>query len=58
MDLEKFVAEVVTLVMQKILENSTVTVPIPNHQELRTGTLRSIIRQSEISRIEFETVNG
>lgn len=32
----------------------TVTVPIPDHQELRKGTLRSIIRQSGVPRMMFE----
>jgi predicted RNA binding protein YcfA (HicA-like mRNA interferase family) len=40
--------------MQKQVARSTVTVPIPNHPELRTGTLKSIIRQSGIPRSEFE----
>ena len=40
--------------MQKLEETGTVTVPIPDHRELRTGTLRSIIRQSGLSRSEFE----
>lgn len=43
------------IVMQKKLDNSTITVPVPNHPELRRGTLRSIIRQSGISKKEFET---
>jgi len=43
------------IVMQKKVDDSTLTVPIPNHPELRIGTLRSIIRQSGIPRIEFET---
>jgi predicted RNA binding protein YcfA (HicA-like mRNA interferase family) len=43
------------MVMQKKLADSTITVPIPNHPELLIGTLRSIIRQSGIPRIEFET---
>ncbi|MGW8257878.1 MAG: type II toxin-antitoxin system HicA family toxin [Thermoguttaceae bacterium] len=30
------------------------TVPVPNHNELRIGTLRSIIRQSELPRALFE----
>ncbi|MDE0072380.1 MAG: type II toxin-antitoxin system HicA family toxin [Gammaproteobacteria bacterium] len=42
------------IVMQKLEETGTVTVPIPDHRELRTGTLRSIIRQSGLSRSEFE----
>lgn len=43
------------IVMQKRLADTTVTVPVPNHTELRIGTLQSIIRQSGISRTEFET---
>ncbi len=42
------------VVMQKRLGLSTVTVPVPDHKEIRTGTLLSIIRQSGISRAEFE----
>ncbi|CAG1022994.1 hypothetical protein MTYM_02127 [Methylococcales bacterium] len=40
--------------MQKKTEQGTITVPVPDHDELRTGTLLSIIRQSELSRVEFE----
>ena len=43
------------IVMQKIVENKTITVPAPNHKELKKGTLMSIIRQSGISKKEFET---
>ena len=32
---------------------STITVPVPDHAELKLGTLRSIIRQSGIPRDEF-----
>lgn len=42
------------IVMQKKLPKSTITIPVPNHPELRIGTLQSIIRQSGISRSEFE----
>ena len=42
------------IVMQKKVDDSTITVPIPNHPELRIGTLRSIIRQSGIPKSEFE----
>ena len=42
------------IVMQKRLENSTITVPVPNHTELRMGTLKSIIRQSGLRRSLFE----
>jgi predicted RNA binding protein YcfA (HicA-like mRNA interferase family) len=40
--------------MQRRLEGSTVTVPVPDHPELRTGTLMSIIRQSGLARSLFE----
>jgi len=43
------------IVMQKRLADTTITVPIPNHTELRIGTLQSIIRQSGIPKSEFES---
>ena len=42
------------VVMQKRLGDSTVTVPVPDHKEIRIGTLASIIRQSGLPRSEFE----
>ena len=42
------------IVMQKKITDSTITVPVPNHKEIKKGTLRSIIRQSGIPRSEFE----
>ncbi|MCD6328352.1 type II toxin-antitoxin system HicA family toxin [bacterium] len=42
------------VVMQKQIPGSTITVPVPDHNEIRTGTLMSIIRQSGIPRAEFE----
>lgn len=42
------------IVMQRQLPNRTITVPVPNHVEIRIGTLQSIIRQSELPRSEFE----
>lgn len=42
------------IVMQKRLPDTTITVPVPDHAELRVGTLQSIIRQSGVSRSEFE----
>ncbi len=42
------------IVMQKQVVGSTITVPVPDHKEIKTGTLRSIIRQSGIPRSEFE----
>lgn len=43
------------IVMQRRLDHSTRTVPVPNQRELKTGTLLSIIRQSGVSRSEFES---
>lgn len=42
------------IVMQKKTGASTVTVPVPDHKEIRIGTLSSIIRQSGLARPEFE----
>ena len=42
------------VVMRKRTEESTTSVPIPQHKELRTGTLLGIIRQSGVSRALFE----
>jgi len=42
------------VVMQKRLPDTTITVPVPDHKELRIGTLLSIIRQSRLSRQLFE----
>ena len=42
------------IVMQKTQGGRTTTVPVPNHRELRTGTLMSIIRQSGLRRTDFE----
>ena len=42
-------------IMQKRLETTTITVPVPLHDEVRCGTLLSIVRQSELSRSLFES---
>ena len=42
------------IVMQRKIPGSTITVPIPDHSELRIGTLQSIIRQSQLPRSFFE----
>jgi len=42
------------IAMQKKTPESTVTIPVPDHKELRVGTLMSIIRQSGLLRSEFE----
>ena len=41
------------IVMQKRVSVSTITVPVPDHDELRIGTLMSIIRQSQLPRSLF-----
>ncbi|MCP4250216.1 MAG: type II toxin-antitoxin system HicA family toxin [bacterium] len=42
------------VVMQQRTDDSTVTVPVPMHDELKIGTLRSIVRQSGLPRSLFE----
>ena len=42
------------VVMQKQVPGGTITVPVPDHKEIKAGTLSSIIRQSGIPRSEFE----
>jgi len=41
--------------MQKQLPDTTITVPVSNHEKLRMGTLQSIIRQSGVPKREFES---
>jgi len=36
------------------LETTTITVPVPIHDPVRRGTLRSLIRQSELAKSLFE----
>ncbi len=44
------------MVMQRPTpEGDTRTVPVPDHKELRTGTLRGIIEQAGLTRALFET---
>ncbi|MCY3727792.1 MAG: type II toxin-antitoxin system HicA family toxin [Nitrospira sp.] len=42
------------VIMQKVESGSTITVPVPDHKELKMGTLMSIIRQSRLPRVVFE----
>jgi predicted RNA binding protein YcfA (HicA-like mRNA interferase family) len=42
------------MMMQLRAVESTTTVPVPQHKELRTGTLLSIIRQAGVPRALFE----
>ncbi len=43
------------MVLQRGTLDSTITVPVPDHHEVRIGTLQSIIRQSGVPRGEFES---
>ncbi|MCC7291350.1 MAG: type II toxin-antitoxin system HicA family toxin [Phycisphaerales bacterium] len=43
------------IVMQRREGESTTTVPVPDHPELRRGTLAAIIRQSCVQRGAFES---
>ncbi len=43
------------IIMQIKTEDSTITIPVPNHKQIRMGTLMSIIRQSRLDRSIFET---
>jgi predicted RNA binding protein YcfA (HicA-like mRNA interferase family) len=36
------------------LKEGTITVPVPDHKEIKRGTMMSIIRQSGIPKEEFE----
>jgi len=42
------------IIMQKKELTTTITVPVPNHAEIKIGTLSSIIRQSRVPRGAFE----
>lgn len=42
------------IIMQKAAGNTTITVPVPDHDELKMGTLAGIIRQSGLPRSLFE----
>jgi predicted RNA binding protein YcfA (HicA-like mRNA interferase family) len=42
------------IIMQRRRGNSTVTIPVPDHAELKIGTLLGIIRQSGLPRSLFE----
>jgi len=42
------------IIYQKPIEDSTITVVVPNYSEIKSGTLTSIIRQSQLPRSLFE----
>ncbi|MEP7195495.1 MAG: type II toxin-antitoxin system HicA family toxin [Saprospiraceae bacterium] len=41
-------------IMQKNLGDTSITVPVPMHKEIKPGTLHSIIRQSRLTKQDFE----
>ena len=43
------------VVMQRRTSAGSTTVPVPDHDELKIGTLQSIIRQSGLPRSAFES---
>ena len=43
------------VVMQRRTPAGTTTIPVPDHGELKIGTLQSIIRQSGLPRSDFES---
>lgn len=43
------------IVMQRRTSAGTTTVPVPDHREVRLGTLLAIIRQSGLARAPFES---
>ncbi len=42
------------IIMQKKQNEQTITVPVPNHPEIKIETLQSIIRQSQLPKELFE----
>ena len=44
------------MILQRRLAETTITVPVPDHRELRRGTLSSIIRQSQLPHELFEAI--
>jgi predicted RNA binding protein YcfA (HicA-like mRNA interferase family) len=42
------------IIMQKVMGGDTITVLVPNHKEIKIGTLLSVIRQSGLPRNKFE----
>jgi len=42
------------IVMQRSIDSTTYTAIVPDHKEIKIGTLRSIIRQSGLERGIFE----
>lgn len=42
-------------ILQLQREGTTISVPVPLHDQLRRGTLQSIIRQSGLPKSTFET---
>lgn len=43
------------IVMQKKISQGTITIPVPDYNEIRIGTLQSIMRQLGLTPSEFES---
>lgn len=43
------------MMMRKVTEGGSISVPVPDHRTVRIGTLNSIIRQSQLARELLET---
>lgn len=43
------------MVMQLRTQDTTITVPVPDHDSVAVGTLLSVIRQSGLGRAPFES---
>jgi predicted RNA binding protein YcfA (HicA-like mRNA interferase family) len=41
------------VIMQRKIGQTTITVPVPDHREIRIGTLQAIIRQSQLPKETF-----
>lgn len=46
------------MIMQRRLETSTITMPVPDHRELSAGTLQSILRKLRIDSKFLERMGG
>ena len=44
--------------LNKLKDGSSITVIVPNHAELATGTLHNILRQARIEPAEFLKISG
>ncbi len=43
------------MIMERVTDDETMSASVPDHREVRVGTLQNIIRQSELPRSLFMT---